>query len=178
MEIKVPFYNVVNIFLPGLVLIGSCVLLFLDEVEALVIKITDIGSAGLEVLVTVSLFAIAYEVGYILFRLGSVLVEPIHKKAFKWEYSDFIKAGKTNEKAYDKLEMLSREYGFARTQIILFIVLVVLTIIQSQWWFVGICIICLGLLVLTIIGHMKRLQDAVAHYLTIDVTKSEGDDNG
>jgi hypothetical protein len=166
METKVPFYNVVNVFLPGLVLLGSCVLLFLDEVKALVQAVTNLGSTGLEVLVTVSLFAIAYEVGYIIFRIGSAVIEPLLKKMFGWaEYSDFIAAGKTSEKAHDKLEMLSREYGYARTQITLFIALAVLTGVRTQWWFMVVCIFCVGLFTLTARGHMKKTQKAVKQYL-------------
>jgi hypothetical protein len=173
MEINIPFYNIVNIFLPGMVLLGSSVLLFLDKVKALVDKIADIGSAGLEVLVTISLFAIAYEVGYIIFRLGSALIEPILKKAFGWaEYSDFIKASKTSEKAYNKLEMLSREYGYARTQITLFIALAVLTGIRTQRWIMVSCIACVGFFVLTARGHMIRMQKAVRQYLTASNNES------
>ncbi len=174
METKVPFYNIVNIFLPGLVLLGSSVLLFLDKVKTLVQVITNLGSTGLEILVTVSLFAIAYEVGYIIFRLGSAVIEPLLKMMFGWtEYSDFIAAGKTSEKAHDKLEMLSREYGYARTQITLFVALSVLTGIRANWWIMGICIVCVGLFTLTARGHMKRTQKAVKQYLPVSGDKSE-----
>lgn len=179
MEIKVPFFNIVNIFLPGMMLIGSCVLLFLDEVKALVARVAGIGSAGLEVVITVSLFAIAYEAGYIIFRLGSLLIEPILKKLFGWaEYGDFIKAGKTGGKAYDKLEMYSREYGFARTQIMLFIILTALTAIQAQWWLAAIGVVSIGLFVLTARGHMKRLRQAVSLYLAPSNAESGESSNG
>lgn len=175
METKVPFYNIVNVFLPGLVLLGSCVLLFLDELKTYVLAVTNLGSTGLEVLVTVSLFAIAYEVGYIIFRLGSAVIEPLLKKIFGWaEYSDFIAAGKTSEKAHDKLEMLSREYGYARTQITLFIMLSVLTGIGTQWWLMVVCILCVGLFTLTARGHMKKTQKAVKQYLSASSGESEG----
>lgn len=173
METKVPFYNIVNIFLPGLVLLGSSVLLFFDEVKTLVQAITNLGSTGLEILVTVSLFAIAYEVGYIIFRLGSAAIEPLLRKMFGWaEYSDFIAAGKTSEKAHDKLEMLSREYGYARTQITLFIALAVLTGVRTQWWFMVVCILCVGLFTLTARGHMKKTQKAVKQYLSTSCGES------
>ena len=162
METKVPFYNIVNIFLPGLVLLGSSVLLFLDEVKTLVHSITNLGSTGLEILV-----------GYIIFRLGSAAIEPLLKKMFGWvEYSDFIAAGKTSEKAHDKLEMLSREYGYARTQITLFIALTVLTGVRTQWWFMFVCILCVGLFTLTARGHMKKTQKAVKQYLRASCSES------
>lgn len=128
METKVPFYNIVNILLPGLVFIGTGMFLFLNEIKVLATEITSLGSAGLEVLLTVSVLAIAYEVGYIIFRIGATAIEPILKKMFGWaEYKDFIAAAKTSDKAHDRLDMLSCEYGYARTQITLFIALSIVT---------------------------------------------------
>jgi hypothetical protein len=176
METKVPFYNIVNIFLPGLVLFGSFVLLFLEKVKTFAQAVTNLGSMGLEVLVTVSLFAVAYEIGYIVFRLGSVAIEPILRKMFGWvEYSNFIAAGKTSEKAFEKLEMLSREYSYARTQITLFIALAVLTGIRRHWWFMVICIACLVLFTITARDHMIKTQKAVKQYLT--ASRSESKEN-
>ena len=166
METKVPFYNAINIFLPGLALIGSAVLLFLDDVKSIAKTITDLGSAGLETLVTVSLFAVAYEIGYIIFRLGAIAIEPILKKMFGWaDYKDFITAGKTSEKAYKKLEMFSREYGYARTQIGLLTALSILTCVKMYWWLMVGCLICVVIFVLTARGHMKKIQDTVKQYL-------------
>ena len=174
MEIKAPFYNLVNIFMPGLVFIGSCILLFLNEMKSIVGTITGIGNTGFDVIVTVSCFAIAYEVGYILFRLGAVFIEPILRRMFGWsDYNDFIAVGKTSENAYKKLDMLSREYGYARTQILLFVVLSILTGIRAHWWIMGICICCIVLFAATACGHMKRLQKAVKKYLTAQSKKSE-----
>jgi hypothetical protein len=167
METKVPFYNVTNIFLPGLVLIGSCILLFLDEVKKLVTSIGSVNNLGFEILITVACFAIAYEVGYILFRLGAVTIEPLLKKMFGWtEYSDFIKASVTSDNAHNKLKMLSHEYAYTRTRITLFVVLSVLTGIQTQWWFMIGSILCVILFTLTARGHMKKIQTAVKQYLT------------
>lgn len=177
-ETKVPFYNVVNIFLPGLVLIGSCVLLFLGEVKTLTKAVTDLGSTGLEVLVTVSLFAVAYEVGYIIFRFGATFIEPLLKKMFGWaDYKDFIAAGKTSTSAHDKLDMLSREYGYARTQITLCLTLATLTGVREQWWLMVCCIFCVILFTLTARGHMNRIQTSVAVYLAANSNENEASNN-
>lgn len=169
METKVPFYNIVNIFLPGLVLIGSCMLLFFNEAKNIAKAVTDLGSTGLEVLVTVSLFAIAYEVGEIIFRFGAIVIEPLLKKMFGWaHYEDFIAAGKTSEKAHDKLDMLSREYAYARTQIALYIMLSILAGIREQWWLMDCCILFILLFTLTSNNHMKKIKMSVIEYLAIN----------
>ena len=168
METKVPFYNAVNIFLPGLVLVGCAVFLFLDDIKSPVKAITELGSTGLEVLVTISLFAVAYEIGYIIFRFGAIGIEPILKKAFGWaDYKDFVAAGKTSEKAHKKLETLSREYSYARTQIVLFVILSVLAGTKMHWWLVVGCLLCVAVFTLTACGYMKKIQTAVTQYLAV-----------
>ena len=153
-------------------------LLFLDKVKAFVQAVTNLGSTGLEILVTVSLFAIAYEAGYIMFRFGTVAIEPILKKAFGWaDYDDFLAAGKAGKKEYDKLDMHSREYGYALTHIMLFIVLAILTGTRTHWWVMGGCIVCVILFVLSIRVHMIQMQKAVKQYLTVSDGESKADNN-
>jgi len=165
METKVPFYNIVNIFLPGLVFIGSCVLLFLNETKELVDSVVSLDSVGLEVLITVSFFAIAYEIGYIIFRFGAALIEPILKKLFGWaQYERFVAAKKAG--AEKSLEMLSREYGYARTQITLFIFLSIVIGIKMHWILLGVCVLCVLLFTLTACGHIKKTITTVDKYST------------
>ena len=179
METKVPFYNIVNVFLPGLILIGSCMMLFLDDTKELVGRVTILDSTGFEVLITASCFAIAYEVGYVIFRLGAVAIEPALKKMFGWaDYKDFIAAGKANENAHDKLEMLSREYGYARTQITLFLALVALTGTCGKWWLMTVCLLCVALFTLTARGHIKKIQIVMKQYLATNSNESEMVSNG
>ena len=167
METKVPFYNIVNVLLPGLVLIGSCILLFFGEIRNYAKAVADLGSAGLEVLVTVSLFAVAYEVGYITFRFGAIFIEPLLKRLFGWtNYNDFIAAEKTSNTANDKLDMLSREYSYARTQISLFITIAVLTAISKHCWLSIFSILCVILFICSAGRHMKKIQTAVAEFNT------------
>jgi len=173
METKVPFYNVANIFLPGLVLIGSCILLFLDEVKEIVVSIAAIDNLGFEILITVACFALAYEVGYIIYRLGGVIIKPILKAMFgEATQENIYAAGKISVNAYDKLNTLSREYGYARTRITLFAVIAILTGTQQYWWVMAGCLFCVVLFTLTARGHMKKTQIAVKQYLTETEVKS------
>jgi len=165
METKVPFYNIVNIFLPGLVFIGSCILLFLNETKILVDSVASLDSVGLEVLITVSCFAIAYEIGYIIFRLGAALIEPILRMLFDWApYDRFVAAKKAG--AEKSLEMLSREYGYARTQITLFVLLSILIGIRMHWILLGVCVLCVVLFTMTARGHIKKTITTVDKFLT------------
>jgi len=164
METKVPFYNIVNIFLPGLVFIGSFILLFLNETKELANSVVSLDNIGLEVLITVSCFATTYEIGYIIFRIGAVMIEPILKKLFGWAiYDHFVEAKKMG--AEKSLEMLSREYGYARTQITLFVFLSIITGIKKHWILLGVCVLCVVLFLFTARGHIKKTITTVNKYL-------------
>lgn len=161
-ETKVPFYNIVNILLPGLTLVGSVILLFLREIESIITMLSGIGSAGLEVLMSISCFAIAYEVGYVLFRFGAIAIEPLLKKIFGWtSYEQFVAAQKAGAKS---LAMLSREYAYARTHIALFIALAIATGISKHWYLMSATIICVLLFAITARGHMKKIAATVKKY--------------
>ena len=107
---KIPFYNLINILFTGLVFLGACLLLYWSKIQEYIAAAFNDYGVGFEVFITLALIAIAYEVGYVIFRVGGTLLEPIIKK---WDkrlpYTDFVAA----EKEYGKLTELSREYGFA-----------------------------------------------------------------
>jgi len=167
MDIKIPLYNILNIFLPGLILIVTCVFLFFSEARTLAEAVGDIGSTGFEIVVTVSLFAVAYKIGYIVFKIGAIAIEPLLKRMFWWtDYNLFVAAGKTSEKAHDKLETLSREYGYVRTQIALCAVLALLAGIRGQWWLLICCVFCVILFTISVHGHMRKIHLAVTEYMS------------
>ena len=165
METKVPFYHVVNILLPGLVFIGACLFLFIDEIQVLfraVLSPDD--SIGFEVLVTVSCLAIAYEAGYIIFRLGAVLLDSALRKLFGGrDYLLFVAAKKAGATS---LDMLSREYAYARTHIVLFILLAIVMGVSKHWLLFLVCISCITLFTLTARGHTKKIAVTIDKYLT------------
>lgn len=163
MESKIPFYNIVNILLTGLVFTGSCCFIFLIEMQEYIKSVIKIGSTGLETLLTIACFAIAYEVGYVIFRLGAVLIEPIAKRIFKFvPYTDFISA----QKVYPKLEDLSREYGYARTRIALFSLISIVALIKLNWLLFGISIAFVLLFIVTLGTHTKKIRETVEKYLS------------
>lgn len=164
MDIKVPFYSIINILMPGLVLTGSIIFLFLDEVADLILRIASLENIGLEILLTVVALAIAYEVGYIIFRLGASVIEPILKKVFGWvSYDKFVAAKKSGATS---LDMLSREYSYARTHIVLFIAMSILTGLREHWIIMGLCIACVILFVITARNHINKIITTVEIYLS------------
>ena len=163
METKVPFYNVINILVPGLVFVGASAFFFLDEVMDLVARFSALESMGFEVLFTIAALAIAYEVGYIIFRIGAVIIEPLLKKIFEWRaYDKFTAAKKAGAKS---LDMLSREYAYARTHITLFVAISIIASTQKHWIIMGFSIGCVMLFTVMARSHIKKIVITVDTYM-------------
>lgn len=171
METKVPFYSIINILVPGLIFIGAGVFAFFNEVEEMVVRIAALDNMGFEILLTVASLAVAYEVGYVIFRLGAAIIEPLLQKMFGWAtYENFAAAKRAGAKS---LDMLSREYGYSRTHISLFIALAILMGVRGHWIIVIFCIACVVLFVLAARSYIKKTIDTVNIYLKPQI-ESEG----
>lgn len=132
MEIKLPLYDILNIFLTGLVFIGGCVLLFPQYIVDLFNNEIIKGlSAGPEIVITVCIFAIAYETGLIINRIGSTIIEPVFKKTKLIPFHDNYSLFNEKKKQYPIISTLSREYALSRTGIVLFLLLAVLALFSS-----------------------------------------------
>ena len=80
MEIKIPFYNVLNMFLTGFVFVGCTILQYLENIINFVNSETFAHLTSIsEMVLILIIVAIAYEIGLILNRLGSVILEPLLK---------------------------------------------------------------------------------------------------
>ena len=133
MEIKIPFYNILNMFLTGLVFIGGCVIIF-PEYTLTVLNneiIKNLGT-GPEIIITVCAFAAAYEVGLIINRVGSVIIEPLLKCIKLIPFNDNYVLFNEKKKQYPIMNTLSREYALSRTGIVLFLTLFVLSLVASK----------------------------------------------
>lgn len=133
MEIKIPFYNILNMFLTGLVFIGGCVLIFPEYVLSVLNNevIKNLG-AGPEIIVTVCAFATAYEIGLIINRAGSVIIEDLLKWAKLVPFNNNYVLFNEKKKEHPIMSTLSREYALSRTGIALFLVLFILSLVARE----------------------------------------------
>ena len=129
MEIKIPFYNILNMFLTGLVFMGGCAMVYPDFAASILKSevIINIGT-GPEIVLTVCAFAAAYEVGLIINRVGSVIIEPILKKVKAIPFDDDYVKYNAKKKEFPIMNTLSREFALSRTGIALFGILTAVAI--------------------------------------------------
>ena len=161
--IKFPFYSIVNMLFVGFNFIGCIGVLKISEVKKIVEsdvfnKITLLP----ETIVLIFILTITYQVGLVLNRMGSVILEPILQKFEfisydKNKYHDF----QEKKKEYPIMSVLSREYAVSRTGSIEFIILSLISLLDKN---------CFGLVVYGMISIVflfstkkfsKRISDII-----------------
>jgi hypothetical protein len=134
METKIPFYNLVNMYLTGLIFTGCCIILFNKEILLFIelgyFKSIKSISIGLETIATISCFSIIYEVGYIINRVGSLLENLLKLSSKIMPFNNDYKKLNERKATYPIVSTLSREYALSRTSMTLFLLVTVITIIH------------------------------------------------
>ena len=158
MDTKIPFYNLLNMFLTGLIFTGSCILLFNNEILYFIksdyFKAIKEIKIGLETVITFSICAVIYETGFIINRIGSLLGSLLKKCPILLPFDNDYK--KFNEKKilFPIMETLSREYALSRTSMTLFLILTIFNCCRWNWIFLIIT------LILTIIFYFSMRKHA------------------
>jgi hypothetical protein len=153
METKISFYNILNMFLIGLIFFGCIVIIFFNPIFNL-LKILTIINIGYETLITIIFFGIIYEVGLIINRISSVIIEEFLKKTKLIVFRDYALYKKAETKI-DFIKILSREYALSRNSMTLFFILCLISIFSSKWIFF---LIFLGLTLLFFLSLKKHVK--------------------
>ena len=158
METKIPFYNLLNMFLTGLIFTGCCIVLFYEKI----VLLTDSAffdsiksmNVGLETIITICFCAIIYEIGYIINRIGSFMedfLKLIKLIPFDNDYKNF------NDKSakLPVLSTLSREYALSRTSMTLFLMMTIISSVHCHRIFAVV------MLALTILFYFSMKKHAL-----------------
>ena len=158
MEVKIPFYNILNMFLTGLVFVGGYAMI--DPDFAVDILSSDmlktVGSIP-EILMVVGVFAAAYEIGLIINRIGSVIVGEILIRMKLISYDNDYLRYNVQKKKFPIMSTLSREYALSRTGVTLFIILTGLAVYRARMFLVWI----FGFIVVVYFLSLKKYSEKI-----------------
>lgn len=161
MEAKIPFYNLLNMFLTGFIFTGCCIVLFNNQIltfiESDFFKSIKEINFGLETIITISFCAVIYEIGLIINRIGSLL-ENILKCIKAIPFDNDYKKFNERKQQFSIMSILSREFALSRTSMTLFLLLTIISSIQGKWIF---SIFLLGLTVVFYFSTWKHAKKIV-----------------
>lgn len=163
MKEKLSLYEYLNFVLIGLIFTGCCVLVLKDDewVKTIFKEIKSL-SLGIEVVITFILFGLIYEIGFIINRIGSIVIEPIFKKIKIIHFKNDYKLFNERKKQYPIMEVLSREFALARTQISMFFILLVVSLLKQQFILSGVFFLLVLLFTLSMRKHSKKIVDLMS----------------
>lgn len=154
MSTTIPYYEIINRFLLGLLLAAGIAIFHVHEIMNWLSTETVQGltiPAGLETVATVCLFAVVYEIGYIINRISSVVTEEFLIRIKVWpQRSNYVQFNKKSEH-HKKPSILGREYDVCKGQITLYFILMSYSAIQRCFSFELFC--CLFIIILLFSGR-------------------------
>ncbi|GHT68556.1 hypothetical protein FACS189452_08460 [Bacteroidia bacterium] len=160
MKTEMPFYKFVTMFMTGLIFTGCCIFLYSDYIPNLVesdlFKSINLINTGLTVIITVSLFSVVYEIGYIINRIGFLMgniLKAIKAIPFNKDYKKFNE----KEKEFPTINILAREYSLTRTSMTLFLVMTVVACFYLKWIFAIVMFLLSVLFFFSMRGHAKKI---------------------
>lgn len=131
---KISTYDFLNKFVLGLVFIGVVILAYGDEmVPVLEAYQNTKDNAIIITIFSVSAFALVYEIGIIINRLGSFF-EDVLRKTHLIPFNEDYKKFNDKKKEYPIMNVLSREYALSRNSIVLFLLISIVVFIRFAWY--------------------------------------------
>ena len=142
MKEKIPFYNIVNMFFVGAVF-SLCLLVLLHSyIPFEWIKENSDLLSDWSVIISTVLLITMYEIGFVINRMGSVIVAPIYegkkRKKFKiWPKDDYRIDVSEIAKSNPRFQSLITELNLMRSHIMMSAILFVIALILKKWIWAG-----------------------------------------
>ena len=169
MDIKIPYYNLVNMLLLGIIFV-VCVSFLQPNFAGELFAYIDKYKIG-ETLVLVAFLATSYQIGFLISRLGS-LTENLLKNEKNWKDRSLISKVfqipwrnyslyQDTEKLDPFVKVLSREYGLARNSMALCVLLAIIAGVCKNWIYLWSLI---GLTLLSYLAtrkHARKIVDRI-----------------
>lgn len=148
MEIKIPLYNILNMFLTGFVFLAGIITLYpVMLIEVVTGEVFVKLSTVPEIVLLLCLIASSYEIGLILNRFGSIVIEPMLIKIKFLRFSENYSLYAEASKKIPMLNTISREYALSRTSIVEFLVLSIWSICIGKW-LLSVCYLAIAIIFL------------------------------
>lgn len=152
MKDKIPFYNIVNMFFVGVVFsLGLLSLLYMNIPWDWIKENSTILSQW-SILISAIVIVAMYEIGFVINRMGSIIIAPIYERVFwpKGKYSiDVSEIAQSNP----RFQSLITELILMRSHIMMCVILFLISLVQHMWWW---GVIYLGLILVFTLGGKKH----------------------
>ena len=134
MKEKVPFYEVANMFFTGAAFTVVLILIVFDHPD-FNNRMSEIISSfkDLSVVMSAAVLVAMYEIGFILNKIGSVLLGKSLEKLKIWPRESYGISVSQLEEKNSKFKSLNTELHVTRTHIIMYLILSIISLFFKKW---------------------------------------------
>jgi len=149
MKEKIPFYNIVNMFFVGCVFVIFSIPFFIDAIGLdTVKKYSEIMSNWTGIISVVAIVAM-FEIGFIINRLGSIIVEPLYVILKIWPREKYDAKISEISQSNAKFQSMITELNLMRSHIMICLIILIAALFLGKFlyalsMFALICIFSFG----------------------------------
>lgn len=159
MKDKIPFYNIVNMFFVGSIFTFLVGVLFYKQFGSVDISSPFFTFAkDWSVIISAVLLIVMYEIGFILNRASSVIIEPILTRTKIWPRYQYDKDVSEISKDNPKFQSMITELVLMRTHIFLYFIVSIISIFSAFKWFAIVCLVFIVIFVLAGRKHNAKIN--------------------
>ena len=133
MKDKIPFYNIVNMFFVGAVFSLCLAILLSAYIPFEWIKENADLLSDWSILISAVLLIAMYEIGFIINRMGSIIVALIYEKVKLWPKEDYGIDVSELAKSNSRFQSMITELNLMRSHIMMYFLLLVISFILGEW---------------------------------------------
>lgn len=159
MKDKIPFYNIVNMFFVGSVFTFIVAVLFHNNFKSIDLSLPIFAFLkDWSVVISAVLLIVMYEVGFILNRASSVIIEPILTRTKIWPKYQYDKDVSEISESNSKFQSIITELVLMRTHILLYLIVAIIALFSPYKWFVFVCIVLIVLFIFAGQKHNSKVN--------------------
>ena len=149
MKEKIPFYNIVNMFFVGCVFVIFMIPFFIDAIDLDAVKKYGEILSDWTAIISVVAIAAMFEVGFIINRLGSIIVEPLYVILKIWPREKYDAKISEISQNNAKFQSMITELNLMRSHIMICLIILIIALLLGKFLYALsmlalICIFSLG----------------------------------
>lgn len=158
MKDKVPFYELVNMFFVGSVFTILALFLCFDSLPLDFVKDNSPVLADWRFLISAVAFIAMYEVGFIINKIGSIIVAPLLSKTKIWPREEYHVDVSEIAMKNARFQSMITELTLLRSHIVMFFVLTVISLCKGKVVYTVPFVICIAIFILAGRKHNARIN--------------------
>lgn len=149
MKEKIPFYNIVNMFFVGCVFVIFTIPFFIGAIDLDAIKKYSEIMSNWTGIISVAAIAAMFEIGFIINRLGTIIIEPLYVVLKIWPREKYdVKVSEISQ-SNAKFQSMITELNLMRSHIMICLIILIAALFLGKFlyalsMFALICIFSFG----------------------------------